>query len=90
MLFAQKFLAHIFQNVSGAFDPNFSSENGVFVLDAENAFETNVHVGFDDRLPKTGAVAVADRAKSLRSQVQFVGFEAKALVTESRSLSGSP
>src|SRR6267378_5198568 len=63
--FTQKFFAHIFQNISGALDPDFSRENRVLILDAENTFEAHVHVGLNDGLPEARAVAVADSSKSL-------------------------
>src|SRR3989441_9079882 len=75
--FTQKLFAHVFQNVSGALDPDFSRENGILIFNTENAFEADVHVSLDDRLPKTGAVAIADGAESLRGQVKFVGFKRK-------------
>src|SRR2546423_703423 len=77
MLFTQKLFAHIFQNISGALDSDFSRENGIFIFNTENAFETDVHVGLDDRLPETGTVAIANSAESLRGQVKFVGFKSK-------------
>src|SRR5712691_12736269 len=64
--FTQKFFAHVFQNVSGAFDPDFSGENRVFIFNTENAFEADVHISLDDRLPKAGAVTIADSAERLR------------------------
>src|SRR5713226_80883 len=76
-LFTQKLFAHVFQNVNGALDSDFSRENGVFIFDAENAFEAHVHVGLDDGLPKAGAVPIADSSKSLRGQIKFVGSEGK-------------
>src|SRR5712664_1403453 len=76
-LFTQEFFPHVFQNVGGALDSDFSGENRILVLDAENTLEAHVHVGLDDGLPKAGAVAVADRAESLRGQIKFVGFESK-------------
>src|SRR6266403_5099231 len=73
--FTQKLFAHVFQNVSGALDPDFSRENGILIFNTENAFEADVHVSLDDGLPKTGAVAIADGAERLRGQVKFVGFK---------------
>src|SRR5467141_1079069 len=63
--FTQKFFAHIFQNISGALDPDFSRENRILILDAKNTFEAHVHVGLNDGLPEARAVAVADSSKSL-------------------------
>src|SRR2546422_2752219 len=74
-LFTQKFFAHVFQNISGALDTDFSRENRVLILDAQNSLEAHVHVGLDDGLPEAGAVTVPASAKSLRGQAQFAGFE---------------
>src|SRR5260370_5169941 len=76
-LFTQNFFAHIFQNISGALYSGFSRENGILIFNAENAFETDVHVSLDDRLPKAGAVTIADSSKSLRGQIKFAGSEGK-------------
>src|SRR5713101_4880345 len=73
----QQLVAHIFQNVGGAFDANFARENRILVLDAEDAFEANVHIGLDDGLPKAGAVTIADGAEGFRGQIEFVGFKGK-------------
>src|SRR5260370_41923587 len=54
----QQLVAHIFQNVGGAFDPDFTRENRILVLDAEDAFDANVHIGLDDVRPKARAVAI--------------------------------
>ena len=61
--FSQEFPADIFQDVSRAFDTHFSGKDRVFIFDAEDAFEADVHVGLDDGLPEAGAVAVADGAE---------------------------
>src|SRR6266849_4409021 len=73
----QQLVAHIFQKVGGAFDPDFARENRILVLDAEDAFEADVHIGLDDGLPKAGAVTIADGAEGFRGQIEFVGFKGK-------------
>src|SRR5258708_5613349 len=76
-LFTQEFFPHVFQNVSGTLNSDFSRENRILILDAENALKAHVHVGLDDGLPKAGAVAIPDSSKSFRSRIKFVGFERK-------------
>src|SRR6266851_3602559 len=73
----QQLVAHIFQNVGGAFDANFARENRILVLDAEDAFEADIHIGLDNGLPKAGAVTIADGAEGFRGQIEFVGFKGK-------------
>src|SRR5713101_7217146 len=73
----RQLVAHIFQNVGGAFDARFASLHWLLVLDAEDAFEADVHIGLDDGLPKAGAVAIADGAEGFRCQIEFVGFKGK-------------
>src|ERR1700676_53935 len=66
ILGSQQFVAHVFQNVSGSFDADFASQNGVFIFDTEDALVTNVHVRLDDRFPELRAVTVADGTESFR------------------------
>src|SRR5579864_3779904 len=54
---SQQFVANVLQNVSGAFDADFSRKNRVLVFDAEDAFVADVHIRLHDGLPKAGAVA---------------------------------
>src|SRR5450631_675076 len=74
---SQQFGADVFQDVGGTFDSHFAGEDGVFVLDAEDAFEADVHVGLDNLFPEVGAMAVADGAEGFRGQRQVLGFECK-------------
>src|SRR6267142_1458203 len=69
-LFSQKFPADILQDVSRAFDAHFSGQNRVFIFDAENTFESDVHVSLDDGLPEAGAVAIAHGAEGFEGGVQ--------------------
>src|ERR1700736_5631964 len=77
MLGSQQFVAHVFQNVSGSFHADFTSQNGIFIFDTEDALVTDVHVSLDDRFPQLGAVAVANGAESFGGQRQIFGFECK-------------
>jgi hypothetical protein len=47
-LFSQEFPTDIFQNVGRALDSHFSCEDEVFIFNAEDSFEADVHVGLDD------------------------------------------
>src|SRR5580704_15248237 len=60
---SQQFVANVFQDVSGALDPDFTWKDGIFVFDAEDALVADVHVRLNDGLPEAGAVAVADGAE---------------------------
>src|SRR5580693_1168566 len=73
----QQFVANVLQDVDGALDADFPGEDRVLILDAEDAFVADIHVGFDDGLPQAGAVPVADGAKRFRSEVELIGFERK-------------
>src|SRR6266403_2552684 len=75
ILFTQKFPADILQHVCGALDAHFSGQNRVFIFDAENTFESDVHVSLNDRLPEAGAVTVANSAESFRRGVEIGLFE---------------
>src|SRR6266850_2121545 len=74
-LFSQKFPADILQDVSRAFDAHFSGQNRVFIFDAENTFESDVHVSLDDGLPEAGAVAIAHGAEGFGGGVEVRLFE---------------
>src|SRR6266850_2321084 len=74
-LFSQKFPADILQDVGRALDAHFSRQNRIFIFDAENAFESDVHVSLDDGLPEAGTVAVADGAEGFRGGVEVGLFE---------------
>src|SRR5260370_19588302 len=76
-LFTQEFFPHVFQNVSGTLNSDFSRENRILILDAENSVKAHVYVGLDDGLPEAGTVAIPDSSKSFRSRIKFVGFERK-------------
>src|SRR4051812_32014111 len=65
--------ADILQHPSGALNAERPGQNGVFVLDAENALVADVHVRLDDGLPQTGAVAVANGAEG-RGSFRQIGF----------------
>src|SRR5712692_9507111 len=77
MLCPQQFVAYVFEDVSSSLDPDFARENGVLILDAEDAFVADVHVGHDDGLPNAGAVTIADGAKSFRSLVEVASFKSE-------------
>jgi len=47
----EEFVAHIFQNVRGAFHAYFPTQDRILVLDAENPVVADVHVSLDDGLP---------------------------------------
>src|SRR5580700_6360550 len=81
-LFSQEFPADIFQNVGRALDTDFSGEDGVFIFDAEDAFEADVHVRLDDGFPQAGAVTVANGAESFGGGIQLAGFESEIEDTE--------
>src|SRR2546428_13819143 len=65
----QQLVAHIFQNVGGAFDPDFARENRILLLDAEDALEADVHIGLDDGLPQAGTATIADGAEGFPGQI---------------------
>src|SRR6266850_481229 len=75
ILFTQEFPADILQDVSRALDAHFSRQNRIFIFDAENAFESDIHVSLDDGLPEAGAVAVADGAEGFGGGVEVGLFE---------------
>ena len=72
ILFTQKFPADILQHVCGALDAHFSGQNRVFIFDAENTFESDVHVSLNDRLPEAGAVTIAHGAKGFGGGVEVL------------------
>src|SRR5689334_6857904 len=73
----QDFIAHVLQNVDGALDANLPGEDGVFVLDAQDAVVADVHVSLNNGFPKTGAVAIAHGTESFRCQIKLVGFKSE-------------
>src|SRR6267378_3238977 len=77
MLFTQKLLTDVLQNVCGALDADLSGQNRIFIFDAQNAFKTDVHVSLDDGLPEAGAVAVPDSAESFRGGVEILFLESE-------------
>src|SRR6266850_2293072 len=77
MLFTQKLPTDVLQNVGRALDAHFSGQNRVFIFDAENAFETDVHIGLDDGLPEAGAVTVPDGAEGFGGGIEIIFLESK-------------
>src|SRR5260370_4156233 len=69
----QQLVAHIFQNVGGAFDADFACENRILVLDAEDAFEADVHIGLVAGLPKARSLTIPDPTHGFPSQITFLG-----------------
>src|SRR5579871_6671166 len=54
------FIAHIFQNVSGALHTHRARQNGVLIFNAKDAFIIDVHIGLKDGFPRRRAMPVAD------------------------------
>jgi len=63
VLFADQFLADVFQDVGGTLDAT-SPTNRIFVFDAQDPFVPDVHVCLQHGLPEGRAVPVADRSES--------------------------
>src|SRR6266850_1050542 len=77
MLFTQKLPTDVLQNVGRALDAHFSGQNRVFIFDAENAFETDVHIGLDDGLPEAGAVTIPDGAEGFGGGIEIIFLKSK-------------
>src|SRR5260370_30295082 len=63
----QKFAANVFQKVGGALHTYLARQNQIFILDAQDAFVADIHIGLDDRFPQRGAMPVTNGAKFVRS-----------------------
>ena len=48
---SEDFVANVFEHIGRSLDTHFTGENGILVLNAEDAIVTDVHVSLHDGLP---------------------------------------
>src|SRR5260370_8629939 len=63
VLLTQKFAANVFQKVGGALHAYLARQNQVFILDAQDAFVPDIHIGLHDRFPQRATMPLPNGPK---------------------------